>query len=349
MPREPLCGVEALLVCYDPLPADSGQDGASVATAAATTWPADREDVIRLIQKYRETPADTIRHSFTAATYYQEELAKQQRKLLKIEQCGPDALNLQDCRLADLSTADLGALLATLDETLHKAQRRIAALGVHVDEDDGGDVPLPATAMVAAPTPHAAMPVPLAGYRSFDLAFGMSDTSAMVPQPQYYFPPHDMLTLPLPQPPPCLAYHQILLPSNGFQMPPPMPMAQLDLCMTGTGTLDFPTFATSFSNGGATVAGFYDDFIPGFDASGGGVYVDDYVAAGQGFAAAHAGAGYQQEHHMSAGAWTTMCRLNNNSGPMDDAAAFQEKNDLAGLPAGSSSGSTSFEGWFQKK
>ncbi|CAN6302270.1 unnamed protein product [Urochloa humidicola] len=332
-----LCGVEALLVCYDPMPAGSGQDRAA-ASAAATTWPADREDVIRLIKKYRETPADKIRHSFTAATYYQEELAKHQRKLLKIEQCGPDALSLQDCRLADLSTADLGALLATLDERLHKAQCRIAALGVHVDEDDGGDVPPPpATAMVAAPTPHAAMPMPPAGYRSFDLAFGMPDAGAMVPQ--YYFPPHDMLPL---QQLPCLAYHQ---------MPPPMPMAPLDLCMTGTGAMDFPTFATSFANGAAIAAGFYDDFMPGFDATGGGVYVDDYVAGGQGFAAGHAGAGYQQEHHMSAAAWI-VSRLNNDPGSMDAAAAFQERNDLAGLPAVSSCSSsdgTSFQGGFQKK
>ncbi|CAN6296503.1 unnamed protein product [Urochloa humidicola] len=340
-----LCGVEALLVCYDPLPAGSGKDGA--AAAAATTWPADSEDVIRLIEKYRETPADKIRHSFTAATYYQEELAKHQRKLLKIEQCGPDALSLQDCRLADLSTADLGALLATLDETLHKAQRRIAALGVHVDEDDGGDVPPSETAMVAVPTPHAAMPMPLAGYRSFGLAFGMPDAGAMVPQ--CYFPSHDML--PLPQLP-CLAYHQMPLPSYAFQMPPPMPMAPLDLCMTGTGAMDFPTSATSFANGAATAAGFYDGFMPGFDATtGGGVYVEDFVAGGQGFAAGHAGAGYQQEHHMSAAAWI-VSRLNNDPGSMDALAAFQERNDLAGLPAVSSCSSsdgTSFQGGFQKK
>ncbi|CAL4937669.1 unnamed protein product [Urochloa decumbens] len=332
-----LCGVEALLVCYDP----EQKDGA--ASAASATWPADREDVIRLIDRYRETPADKMRHSYTAATYYQEELAKQQRKLLKMEQCGPDALSLQDCRLADLSTADLAALLATLDDTLHKAQRRIAALGiVHVVEDN---VPPPAT----APTPpHAAMmPMPLAGYRpSLDLAFvGMPDAGAMVPQ--YYFPPpHDSM-LPLPQPP-CLAYHQIMpLPSYAsFQMP----MAQLDLCMTGTGAMDFPTFATA--------AGFYDDFMPaGFDATGGGgVYVDDYVAAaagGQGFAAGHAGAGYQQEHHMlSAAAWN-VSRLNNDpAGYMDAVAAFQERNDLlAELPAVSScsSNGTSFQGRFQKK
>ncbi|CAN6338061.1 unnamed protein product [Urochloa humidicola] len=345
-----LCGVEALLVCYDPNPAGSGQDGAGAAPAAATTWPADREDVTRLIEKYREMPADKIRHSFTAATYYQEELAKQQRKLLKIEQCGPDALSLQDCRLADLSTADLGALLATLDETLRKAQCRITALGVHVDDEDGGgDMLAAATAMVAAPTPNAAMPMPLAGYNSFDhLAFGMHDAGAMVPL--YYFPPRDML--PLPQPP-CLAYHQMPLPSYAFQMPPPMPMAPLDLCMTGAGAgaMDFPTFATNFPNGGATAAGFYDDFMSGFDAVGGGVYVDDYVAGGQGFAAGHAGAGYQQEHHLSASAWT-VSRLNNDPGSMDAAtAAFQERNDLAGLPAGSScsSNGTSFQGGFQKK
>ncbi|CAL4912608.1 unnamed protein product [Urochloa decumbens] len=329
-----LCGVEALLVCYDP-----GQDG------AAATWPADREDVIRLIDKYRETPADKVRHSFTANTYYQEELAKQQRKLLKMQQCGPDALSLQDCRLADLSTADLAALLATLDDTLHKAQRRIAALGVV--HDDGGDVPPPAA--------DAATPMPLASYRqSLDLAFGSMPDAGGAMVPQYYFPPpRDML--PLPQPP-CLACHQIMplpSPSYAFQMPPPpMPMAPLDyLCMTGTGAMDFPTFATSF----ATAAGFYDDFMPaGFDATGGGVYVDDYVAAGgQGFAAGHAGAGYQQEHHMlSAAAWN-VSRLNNDpAGYMDAAAAFQERNVLLeGLPAVSScsSNGTSFQGGFQKK
>ncbi|CAL4907257.1 unnamed protein product [Urochloa decumbens] len=350
-----LCGVEALLVCYQPKPAGagSGQDGAGAgaASAVATTWPADREDAIRLIERYRETPEDKIRHSFTATTYYQEELAKQQRKLLKIEQCGPDALSLQDCRLADLSTADLGALLATLDEMLRKAQRRIAALGVHVDDEDGGgDVPPAATAaIVAAPTPHAAMPMPLAGYNSFDLAFGKPEAGAMVPQ--YYFSPHDML--PLPQPP-CFAYHQKPLPSYAFQMPPPMPMAPppLDLGLTGAGAMDFPTFGTSFANGGATAAGFYDDFMPGFDATRGGVYVDHYVAGGRGFATGHAaGAGYQQEHHMSAGAWT-VSRLNNDPGSMDaTAATFQERNDLVGLHAGSScsSNGTSFQGGFHKK
>ncbi|CAL4892741.1 unnamed protein product [Urochloa decumbens] len=339
-----LCGVDALLVCYDdPKPAGSGQDSSGAVSTVATTWPADREDVIRLIERYRETPADKIRHSFTASTYYQEELAKQQHKLLKMEQCGPDALSLQDCRLDDLSNADLGALLATLDETLRKAQRRIATLGVHVDDvDGGGDVPPAVTAaMVAAPMPHAAMPMPLVGYNSFDLAFGMPDAGAMVPQ--YYFCPHDIL--PLPQPP-CFAYHQ---------MPPPMPMAPppLDLGLTGAGAMDFPTFATSFANGGTTAAGFYDDFMPGFDATGGGVYVDDYVAGGRGFATGHAaGAGYQQEHHMSASAWT-VSRLNNDPGSMDaTAAVFQERNYLAGLPAAGSSSSsngTSFQGGFQKK
>ncbi|RCV43133.1 hypothetical protein SETIT_9G270800v2 [Setaria italica] len=343
-----LCGVEALLVCFDPKPAGSGQDGGGGGAAAATTWPANREDVLKLIEKYRETPADKIRHSFNAATYYQEELAKQQRKLLKIEQCGPDMLSLQDCRLADLSTADLGTLLVALDETLRKAQQRIVALGGHLD-DDGGDVLPAATAMVTAP--HAVpMPLPLAEYSSFDLAFAMPDAGSMVTQ--YDYPPHDMMPLPQPVPlqPPCLAYHQMPLPSYTFQMPPATTtlIAPHDLGMTGT--MDFPTFFTNFANGSATAAGFYDDFMLGFDATGGGVYVDDYVAAGQAdFAAGHAGTGYQLEHRMPAGVWAPVSRMNNNPGPMD-AAAFQEGNDLAGLPGSScSSNGAIFQGGFQKK
>ncbi|RLM99603.1 hypothetical protein C2845_PM06G26420 [Panicum miliaceum] len=328
-----LCGVEALLICFDPKPAGSGQDGGGSAYAV-TTWPADREDVLELIKKYRETPADKIRHSFTAAAYYQEELAKQQRKLLKIEQCGPDMLSLQDCRLADLSPADLDGLLVTLDETLRKAQQRIVALGGHVEDD--GDVPS-ANATVAAP-------MPLADYNSFDRAFSVPDAGSMVTQ--YYYPPLDMLPQPvLPLQPPCPAYHQMPLPSYTFQMPPP----PLDLGMAGTGTVDFRPFATNFSHGGATGPELYDDFMPGFDATGGGVYVDDYViAGGQSFAAGHAGAGYQHEHYLPAGI-LPVSRLNNNPGPMD-AAALQERNGYAVLPgSSSSSSSTCFQGGFQKK
>jgi hypothetical protein len=298
--------------------------------------------VLELIKKYRETPEDKVRHSFTAAAYYQEELAKQQRKLRKIEQCGPDKLNLQDWRLADLSPGDLGALLVTLDETLRKAQQRIVALGGHVEDD--GDVPSATTAMVAAPTP-------LADYNSFDLAFSVPDAGSMVTL--YYYPPFDMLPQPEPLQPPCLAYHQMLLPGYTFQMLPPPPLiAPPDLGMAGTGTVDFPPFATNFSHGGATGPGFYDDFMPGFDATGGGVvYVDDYVAGGgQSFAAGHAGASYQHEHHLPAGVWP-VSRLNNNPGPMD-AAALPERNDFAVLPGSStssSSTSTCFQGGFQKK
>lgn len=348
-----LCGVDALLVCFDPKPAASGQDGGAGGggAEAATTWPADREDVLKLIERYRETPADKIRHSFNAVTYYQEELAKQQRKLLKIEQCGPDLLSLQDCRLADLSTADLGALLVALDETLRKAQQRIVALGGHHFDDDGGDVLPPATtAMVTALHAAVPMPLPLAEYSSFDLAScAMPDAGSMVTQ--YYYPPHDMMPQPVPLRPPCLAYHQMPLPSYTFhQMPPATTtLAPHDLGMTG---MDFPPFPTNFANGSATTAGFYDDFMPGFDATGGGVYVDDYVAAGQaGFAAGHAGAGYQHEHCMPAGVWAPVSNMYNNPGPMYDAAAFQEMNDMAGLPCSSccSSNGAIFPGGFQKK
>ncbi|KAG2596403.1 hypothetical protein PVAP13_5KG183900 [Panicum virgatum] len=341
-----LCGVEALLVCFDPKPAGgAGHDGGAV-----TTWPGDREDVLGLIRRYRDTPADKIRHSFTAAAYYQEELAKQQQKLLKIEQCGPDALGLEDCRLADLSPADLGALLAALDETLRKTQQRIVALGGHVEED-GGDVPPAATALVgaAAPTP------PLPDYSSFDLAFTVpADYAAgsMVTH-QYYCPPLDLLSPPvIPLQPPCLAYayHQMPLPGFTFQMPAPPPplMAPLDMGMSGTGTVDFPPpFATNLPHG------FYDDFMPGFDATGGGVYVDGGYGAGGGksFAAAYAGGSYQHEHHLPAGVWpVTVSGLSNDPGPMDAAAALKERIDFAVLPGSSSSStSTCFQGGFQKK
>ncbi|CAN6290661.1 unnamed protein product [Urochloa humidicola] len=253
------------------------------------------------------------------------ELAKQQRKLLKIEQCGSDPLSLQDCRLADL-----GALLATLDETLHKAQRRIAALGV----------PPPAT----APTPHGAMPMaPLAGYRlSLDLAFGMPDAGAMVPQYYYFPPPHDMLPL-LPQPPCLLSYHQ---------MPPPMPMAPLDLCMTGTGATTCRLSPRASPMGPPPRPGFMlISCLVLMPLEVECTSTTTLVSGGQGFAAGHAGAGYEQEHHMSAAAWIVSRSLNNDPGSMDAAAAFQERNDLAELPAVSScsSNGTSFHGGFQKK
>jgi hypothetical protein len=240
------------------------------------------------------------------------------------------------------SPGDLGVLLVTLDETLRKAQQRIVALGGHVEDD--GDVPSATTAMVAAPTP-------LADYNSFDLAFSVPDAGSILTL--YYYPPFDMLPQPEPLQPPCLAYHQMLLPGYTFQMLPPAPLiAPLDLGMAGTGTVDFPPFATNFSHGGATGPGFYDDFMSGFDATGGGVvYVDDYVAGGgQSFAAGHAGARYQHEHHLPAGVWP-VSRLNNNPGPMD-AAAPPERNDFAVLPGSStssSSSSTCFQGGFQKK
>ncbi|KAG2587645.1 hypothetical protein PVAP13_5NG294400 [Panicum virgatum] len=343
-----LCGVDALLICFDPArPAGAGQDGGG---GAVTTWPADREDVLKLIRRYRETPADKVRHSFTAAAYHQEELAKQQRKLLKIEQCGPDALSLEDCRLADLSPADLAALLGTLDEALRKAQQRIVALGGRVEDGGGGgDVPA-ATAMAAA----APAPLP-ADYNSFDLAFSVPDAGSMVTQ--YYCPPPlDMLSQPFPLEPPCLAYHMMPPPPGyTFKMPPPPPLpliAPLDMDMAGTGTVDFLPFATNLSHGsGATGPGFYDDFVPGFDATGGGVCVDGYVSGGgQSFAAGHAGDSYQHEHRLPAGVWP-VSGLNNNPGPMDAAALLQERIDFAALRPGSCSSSscTCFQGAFQKK
>lgn len=353
-----LCGIDVLLVCFDP-----GQDGRGAA-AAVMTWPADRDAALDLVKRYRETPADKIKHDLSAATYYQEELAKQQRKLLRVERRGSSKLAAEDWRLADLSAAEAYALLDTLDDALLKVQRRIVALGGHIDDDYGvGDVASATTAMVTMP----AAPMPLAaGYNSFDLAFGMlEDAGGCAMVTQYYYPPqHDMLPqLPGPvqppclgyqMPPPCLGYHQVPPPGFTYQFqmpppPPPMPMPPFDYdVMAATGTIGIPPFTTNFADGAPLAAGFYDGFVPGFDAfGGGGIFVDDYVAGGQGFAAGHAGAiGYQDEHRrMPAGVWP-VCSLDGNANHMG-ADAFQ-LSGFAGLPDSSSS-TSSFQGGFLKK
>ncbi|KAJ1254672.1 hypothetical protein BS78_K001900 [Paspalum vaginatum] len=367
-----LCGIDVLLVCFDPHDA---------AAAAVTTWPADRDAALRLVRRYRETPPDKIKHDLSAATYYQEELAKQQRKLVKTERRGPPTLAPEDARLAGLSADEACSIIRSLDEALLKVQRRIVALGgrVVVHDDDVNVDLTSATAMVTVPAPPHGAPVPLAAdYNSFDLAYSMPpDAGAMVPQ--YCYPPHrDMLA-----PPPC----HLQPPCLGYQMPPPgfmfqfqtpttlMPPLDFDV-MTTTGTMGVPPFTTNFANAALPAAGFYyDGFVPGFNAMGGGIYVDDYVAGGHGFAAGHVGTvgyqddayvagghgfaagavgvGYQDEHRRTpAGGVGPVSRLNSNLNPM--AADDFQLSDfaLACMPGSSSSSSSNlsnFQGGFQKK
>ncbi|KAL6637980.1 hypothetical protein ACP70R_025552 [Stipagrostis hirtigluma subsp. patula] len=286
---ETLCGVECFLISYGPL------------GAGAT--------VLARVARFRATLADRLQHVVDTATYLSDELAKQQRKLLMVSQCGAGERLDWDRSLDDLSAAGLNALDDTLEETLRRVQRRIVALGGNVALNDDDDDIVPAC-NAAAPTPLAVQPLP---DNAFDFAYGLPDAGDFVTR--YYYPPHyyDMS--------PCLGF-QMPPPYLGFQfeMPPPAPLAP-GYGMTGTETMDARTYATDGANGASTAAGLYGDLEPGFIAGGGQCVDDD--APEQGLAAAHAGsAGYDDPwNQMAAGVWP-LTWLNH---PMDG-ASFQQEN-----------------------
>ncbi|KAL6624744.1 hypothetical protein ACP70R_032065 [Stipagrostis hirtigluma subsp. patula] len=341
---ETLCGVDGFLVCYGPLGgAAAGQQAHDGGAEAVTTWPPDRQAVLDRIARFRATPADKLQHVVDVPTFLHDELAKQQRKRLRVAQCGAgERLDCWHRSLDDLSAADLNALHDKLEDTLQRVHRRIVALGgsVVVAHDDVGDVVAPpssdaaAAVAVAAPAPLAMQPLP---DNAFDFAFGLPDAGTIVTQ--YYYPPYyDMLP---PLQPPCIGF-QMPPPCLGFQMPPPATtLLAPDFGMTGTGTMDVLPYATDGANVASTVAGFYNgDLVPGFAAGGG--RVDDDVL-GQSFAAGNGSGGYDDPaNYMTAGVWP-LTWLNN---PMDG-ASFQQRNGSEGLP-GSSSSSSSFQGSLQK-
>jgi hypothetical protein len=85
-----LTGCDALCICYE-----ARRDQASRG-AATKTWPADHEKVQNMIQRYRGMPADRSRQVLTPLTFNEEELNKEQRKVVRVQQCGPGELGPWD-------------------------------------------------------------------------------------------------------------------------------------------------------------------------------------------------------------------------------------------------------------
>ncbi|KAK3140393.1 hypothetical protein QOZ80_5AG0400280 [Eleusine coracana subsp. coracana] len=339
-----LCGCDALCICYDPTAASSSSGGAK-------TWPADPEKVQKLIRRYRDVPADRFRQVLTPLTFNEEELKKEQTKVIKVQQCGAGKLGLWDSSFDDAST-DLNAVLCKLDETMHKVQQRMAALGLVLRNDDMIAPALSddAAVVVAEPVPYALSLPDNAFNFNFGGSSSFSDTtgSMVTTTPQYYDIPRDHQMLPPQQP-----FHPLQTACHGgyHQMPPPylscyqrIPPLYLSCYQMPPSTtlLGPPLEFGATLNGASAAPEFYNDVMEDFDA--GGAYVSD-VVLGQAFSAAGSpSAGY---HHATAGIWPGSTPDNQTDG----GAAFQyplRNNDFDDGPHGTGSASgSSFQGGFQ--
>ncbi|KAM3370208.1 hypothetical protein ACQJBY_017851 [Aegilops geniculata] len=310
-----LCGIDVFLLCVKPGPA-----GGEV-----TAWPEDRHALQELVARFRETHPERVKENLNAATYLQGELAKGQRKLVKARHCRlDDVLTHWDRHLDDLSLDDLNQLYQTLGDTLRRAQRRIAELGVTSS----------ALAVVTAPEQQYGPAFP---GNAFDFGFSClssgASSSVALPllgaQDYHYCLPRD---IPPPQPlsvqPPYLGFH--MLPSGlAFGSPLPLPLqmsAPSAFSFTSTAgmtmTMDRLHYdANAVVNGGvaATDAAFYDDFGSrqgqgqGF-GTGAAYHHQDLLAYGC------FDAGYDIEPR-AAGVWPPLATPNNNQ--VVDAAAYQ--------------------------
>ncbi|XBI94770.1 hypothetical protein VPH35_031351 [Triticum aestivum] len=306
-----LCGIDVFLLCVKP-------GGGEV-----TSWPEDRDALRELVARFRGTPPERVKENLNAATYLQGELAKGQRKLVKARHCRlDDVLTHWDRHLDGLSLDDLNELYQTLGDTLQRAQRRIAELGVTSD----------ALAVVTAPEQQHGLPFP---GNALDFGFSyLSGASSSVALPllgaqDYHYLPRD---IPPPQPP-YLGFH--MLPSGiAFGSPVPLPLQ-----MSAPSGFSFTSAAgmsmtmdrlhydgnAAVNGGAAATAGFYEDFGSrqgqGF-GTGAAYHHQDLLSYGC------FGAGYDIEPRAAAGVWP-LATPNNNQ--VVDAAAYQLQNDPAAL------------------
>ncbi|KAK3137186.1 hypothetical protein QOZ80_5BG0448920 [Eleusine coracana subsp. coracana] len=353
-----LCGCDALCICYDPTAASSSSSSSS-SGGGAKTWPADPEKVQKLIRRYRDVPADRFRQVLTPLTFNEEELKKEQTKVIKVQQCGAGKLGLWDSSFDDASTDYLNAVLRKLDETMHKVQQRMAALGLLVPNDDMIVPALlsdDAAVFVAEPVPHAmSLPDNAFNFNLFGGSGSFPDTTAgsMVTTTTttqcYNIPQHDHQMLPPQQPLQTAChggYHQMpppYLSCYQYQMMPPPYLSCYQMPPSTTLLGPPPLEFCATPNGASAAPEFYNDVImESFDA-GGGAYVSD-VVLGQAFSAAGS--------PTAGGIWPGSTTDNQTDG----GAAFQyplsNNNDFDDVPhdgTGSASGSsgTSFQGGFQ--
>ncbi|XP_020093920.1 MADS-box protein SOC1-like [Ananas comosus] len=111
-----LCGVNAFLVCYGP----SGD---------VVTWPPDDHALRELVEKYESLTAETkAKHNLNMSSYLLSEIQKQQKRLNKVTAADDLLARWNGRRLDDMTEVELRELLQLLDETLERAQRRIAYL-----------------------------------------------------------------------------------------------------------------------------------------------------------------------------------------------------------------------------
>ncbi|CAD6238546.1 unnamed protein product [Miscanthus lutarioriparius] len=124
-----LCGVEVALVVA---PAD-GEGGAGA--AKADVW----ESKEGVLARYRELdPEVRARHTFREYLY--AELGKEEAKLARVRQAGPDGLDCWDKALDGVNTVEEAQkLLNAIDAAIQAADDRRRALGVPVDDDEDGD------------------------------------------------------------------------------------------------------------------------------------------------------------------------------------------------------------------
>ncbi|KAG8054291.1 hypothetical protein GUJ93_ZPchr0001g32609 [Zizania palustris] len=327
-----LCGVDAFVICLGP----------AAAGGEVTTWPPDRRAVLELIARLRALPPEKIRQVQNTPTLLREDLAKQQRALLKVRQCGADeVLAPWDCRFDELSLDGLNALHDKLADALERTQRRMAALHGHVNDNASAST----TALaVLAPAPHA---LALPENTFVDFPFGMFNAGPV--GSHYYYPPHDTQPQSVSSQPPCLSY-QIPPPCLPYQMPPlPFP-APPDLGTTAPSFMDSNPYATNAMHCGATAAPvFFDDHelsqsqSQSFAIATVSAGYDDYYYGAHGFSYTSGPAGYDLEPGTtSSDVWPS----NAFSNPTDG-VSFQLQNDMKGLLPGSSRGSGSLQGGFQ--
>jgi hypothetical protein len=127
-----LCGVEVALVVA---PADGeGGAGAATAKAEADVW----ESKEGVLARYRELdPEARARHTFR--DYLFAELGKEEAKLARVRQAGPDGLDCWDKALDGVDTVEEAQkLLDAIDAAIQAADDRRRALGMPVDDDEDG-------------------------------------------------------------------------------------------------------------------------------------------------------------------------------------------------------------------
>ncbi|KAK7270598.1 hypothetical protein RJT34_25888 [Clitoria ternatea] len=113
-----LCGVDVCLIMYAPM-----FDG------EPETWPQDREDVERIIQKYHNTTSDRRPKMYNVQEYYKDRMKKTEADISKVcKEKFKIIYPTWDDSFNDLGQEELGILVNMLDSKLNACHQRMDML-----------------------------------------------------------------------------------------------------------------------------------------------------------------------------------------------------------------------------